>query len=43
MQAEIKNDVHLAQAVTPCSNASGGVKLIDISTDFEKITWKWEN
>ena len=40
MPIEINNDMHLAQVVTPRSNSGGGVKLIDISTDFDEITKK---
>ena len=38
MQAEIKNDIDLAQGVNPCSCSRFGVKLITISTDYEEIT-----
>ena len=36
MQVELKDDVHLAQAITPYRNAGGGIKLMYISIDFEK-------
>ena len=38
MQTEINKYVHLALAVTPCIHGSVRVKLIDISTNFKKIT-----
>ena len=40
MQTEITNDVHLVQAFTPRNHPDGGVKLIDISTDFDEIKKK---
>ena len=40
MQSEINDDVLLTQAVKTRSHASGSVKSIDISTNFEKITNK---
>ena len=40
MQSEIKDDVHLAQAVAPANHSTGGIKSIDIPTDFEQITSK---
>ena len=40
MQAEIKDDIHLAQGVSPCSCSGFAVKLITISTDYEEITNK---
>ena len=42
MQTKIKDDVHLAQAVTPRSHSDGGVKSINILTDFSEITKKIE-
>ena len=40
MQAEIKDDIHLAQGVSPCSCSGFAVKLITISTDYQEITNK---
>ena len=40
MQTEINNDVHLAQAVTSRKQSDGGIKSIDISTDFDEIMKK---
>ena len=40
MQTEINNDVHLAQAVTSHKQSGGGIKSIDILTDFDEILKK---
>ena len=42
MQTEINNDVHLAQAVTSRKQSGGGIKSIDISTDFDEILKRQE-
>ena len=40
MQTESSNDVHLSQAVTPRSPSGGGIKSINILTNFNEITKK---
>ena len=40
IQAEIKDNMHLAQAVTPRIHSSGGINSFDISINFEETTNK---
>ena len=40
MQSKINDDVNLPQAVTLRSHSIGGVKLIDILTDYNEVTKK---